>query len=154
MKETKTEFQLMIEANIAAGHKVHQPNGLPLKCIKHDGNMYEHEHGDHPTYMFPVEMEYTGPVEDIHRDDYRTIYRFCGMNAGEFTDDDVRQSLGETHALIYTDGNIALTLYECCYAMFSMDSGVGLYGRFVSKNHRLSDASLKMIREKMEKHDL
>lgn len=77
-------FDCMInEAKLNNG-KVIAPNNLPIKCIRGDGTMLEHEHADHSTYLFPIEVECKG--------------------------DHI-----ENHALIYTDGCIAISLYECCY---------------------------------------
>jgi hypothetical protein len=59
------------------------------------------------------------------------------------TNDEVRAMYGETHALIYTDGCVALTLYETCYAIWSVRSGRRLGGG--SGNYRLSEAACKKI---------
>jgi hypothetical protein len=126
-------WQCQIDSAKASGYTVHTPNGLPIRCIKGDGSMLEHEHGDHPDYKHPVEIEYYGPIDDDLRHDYE-------MMAGKApeSDDDVRSLFGETHALIYTDGYIAVTLYECCYAMWSVRDGKCLGGKFVKpETHRL-----------------
>jgi hypothetical protein len=68
------------------------PNGLPPRCITADGKLLECEDGDHPTYICPVVIEPTVARED-------------------------EEDHPQTHALIYTDGTIAVTMYECCYAM-------------------------------------
>jgi hypothetical protein len=75
--------------NRAHGGKEHLPNGLPVRSIRHDGLMLECEHGDHPDYLFPVLATYIGPTPESEY---------------EYGD--------ELHALIYTDGHVALTLYE------------------------------------------
>ena len=36
-----------VQAVIREGGRVHTPNGLPVRCIKADGTLLEHEHGDH-----------------------------------------------------------------------------------------------------------
>lgn len=99
-------WECNIELAWKEGGKVHTPNNLPIKCIKFDGTMLEHEHGDHPTYICPVEVEYTGTA-----------------NYGISPNDNLNYTHDETHALIYTDGKIALTLYECCYAMWYLRNG-------------------------------
>lgn len=42
------------------GGEIHTPNGLPISCVKADGTMLEHEHGDHKDYKFPVVVTYVG----------------------------------------------------------------------------------------------
>ena len=91
----------------AAGGKVHTPNGLPIGCIRHDNLMLECEGGDHPDYKFPATIQYIGPLDD--------------------------ESHEELHAVIYLDGSMALTLYECCYAMWSLRDGDCLGGSLWEK---------------------
>lgn len=102
------------------------PNGLPIGCIRADGTMLEHEHGDHPTYKFPVTIEYRGVVpEDFP--EWDTSY--CP----------------ELHALIYEDGYIAVTLYECCYSIWSLNNGQWVGGRFGDKDWYMTKESLEKI---------
>lgn len=118
----------MIEEAKQNGGKVHTPNNLPVGSIDRDGNMWEHEHGDHPDYKFPVDAEYCGPEEDAPH--------FVNGEGKRSTDcEEMNDSLRhETHALIYTDGHIALTLYECTYALWD---GAGLIkaGQMWKKGH-------------------
>lgn len=100
------------------GGRVHCPNGLPVRCIRHDGLMLECEHGDHPDYKFPVVAQ---------RDD---------------------GSEQDVHALIYTDGTVALTLYECCYVLWSLRDGRFLSGpQWLGKDWRLNLVSITQINE-------
>ncbi len=125
------------------GGVVITPNGLPIKCIKADGTMLEHEHGDHPDYKFPVDVDFVGEVLDGHVSDYEAI-------TGKLPDsaDDVRKSMGETHALIYSDGYIAVTIYECCYAMWNLNNGHIKYGSLWKTGEwRMAQASIDEIRE-------
>jgi len=101
-----------------AGNKVIAPNNLPLCVIRHDGVLLEHEHADHPTYLFPVMVE-------------------CG-------DPDV--SYKEEHALIWTDGLGALTIYECCYTLFQVHSGKVVYSKY-SDGSTLTRLSIEKIKE-------
>jgi hypothetical protein len=115
----------------AEGGKLITPNNLPVRCIMADGSMLEVAHGDHPDYKFPVEIEYIGPVTDALRED------LLGGEEPE-SDDKVRDMFSEVHALIYTDGTVALTMYECNYAIWSIRTGECLGGHYVSKqNNRL-----------------
>lgn len=124
------------------GGRVHCPNGLPIRSIRHDGLMLEHEHGDHPDYKFPVVIEYVGPVQPEDAEDYRMC---CGEDG---SDEQVRTFRGETHALIYSDGYIALTLYECNYAMWSLADGLIKAGQMWKKGeYRLNELSVTQIRE-------
>ena len=118
----------------------HQPNGLPIRCIKHDGMMYEHEHGDHPDYKFPVVVEYVGRLDG-------DITRYHGTFKRIPTDQEMRDSMRETHALIYDDGFVAVTLYECCYALWSLREGKCLGGNLWKGGEwKLSSDSLNKIR--------
>jgi hypothetical protein len=108
------------------GAREHLPNGLPVKCIAarsggSDANamLLEHEHGDHPDYKFPVQAEWTGPDD-------------------EWTDDP--RGKRETHALIYTDSFIAVTMHDAGYAMWLLrKGGVQVGGR--DPHWRLTAAS-------------
>ena len=99
-----------IEAAKKEGGKAHTPNGLPIACIKADGTMLEHEHGGHPDYKFVIEIEFVGERPKLPEWDH------------SYTT--------ETHALIYTDGVIAVTMYECCYATWYLNDGHNHGGRF------------------------
>lgn len=118
------------------GGKLHTPNGLPVRCITCDNVMLECEHGDHPTYMFPVEVEFTGrrePVLDEGYDPYAN----------------------ETHALIYTDGTVALTLHEAQYFLWHLTNwerpkmlgGSDAY----PVELKLTDESVEKIKQRLEK---
>lgn len=105
-----------------------RPNGLPITCIRHDNTLLEHEHADHPNYRFPVEVEFIGTRPELpERDDSYTT---------------------ETHALIYTDDSVALTLYECTYGLFSLHDGLSISGPGWKRGEwRLSEGSLAKARE-------
>lgn len=93
------------------------PNGLQMAAHRFDGWSFECEDGDHQDYLFPVVVEFVGTVPpDVHE--------------GEYAE--------EQHALIYSDGFVALTLYECCYFIWSVDSGNPLQGFMAdfSRNQR------------------
>ena len=119
----------------ANGGQTYLPNGLPVGCIRHDGNMYEHEHGDHPDYKFPVTIEFIGKKpEDLPEWDH------------SYSD--------ETHALIYCDGWVAITMYEHCYAMWYLHrnefGGGSLWGK--KGEYRIKQESLDKIRERYPTH--
>lgn len=103
----------------ANGGIVHTPNGLPITTITCDGVMMEHEHADHPDYKFPVDVEYVGVIDE---DDILDAKMLLGDDV-EPTEERVRMIRHETHALIYSDGNIALTLYEYCYFTWLLHNG-------------------------------
>lgn len=102
----------------AGGGKVITPNGLPIRCIMADGTMLECEGGDHPTYLFPVTVECPSCSEEYDM---------------------------QMHALIYTDGCVAVTIYEYCYAMWSVRDGKAWGGNLQRKTDRLSAESLAKI---------
>jgi len=102
------------------GGRVHTPNGLPINCIMHDSTMLEIADGDHPDYKWPVKAQYIGPVT---ADDREFAEHACGLSASA-TDDEVRESMGETHALLYSDEIKSVTIYECCYATWDTKTGL------------------------------
>lgn len=138
------DWTCIVESAKAAGGTVHTPNGLPICSVKHDNSMWEHEHGDHPDYKFPVVIEYVGPIGPEDADDYRNC---CGEDAPDVAK--VRDFKRETHALIYTDGSIAVTMYECCYSLWSLRDGSLLAEHLWYKTGkwRLSETSLVKIKE-------
>ena len=86
-----------------------------------------HEHEGHPTFIFPVVAEYIGervPLPELDR------------------------SYGpESHALIYTDGCVALTLYEYVYATWNARTGSLWTGSLWTKGEwRLTDESIAKIK--------
>ena len=85
---------------------MHCPNGLPVKCIRHDNLMLECEHGDHPDYIMPVVAEYTDKEEAKQYDHDTFLY------------EDSERDL----ALIYANTCIAVTMYECCYQFWHLAS--------------------------------
>ncbi len=139
-------WDCMIAEAKANGGKVICPNGLPIRSIHRDGNMYEHEHGDHPDYKFPVDVHCVGPINEADRHD-------ANMMAGrECTDEEILRIRDETHAFIYSDGHIALVMYECNYAIFSLGTGELISGPFWMKRRQwcLSAQSLQQIKEYLE----
>lgn len=134
------DWDCHIEAARKNGFKEITPNGLPISCIGH-GVMMEHPDADHPTYKFPVEAEYIGEIDNDLRSDYTLFNQVVG------TDEDVRQSQTESHALIYNDRSIAITIYECCYAMWYLRGGKLGGGSLWDKGKwRLTEQSIKNIR--------
>jgi len=128
---TTCDWACSVEAAKKRGGEIFTPNGLPIRCIKGDGTMLEHEHGDHPDYKFPVQVEYVGPPSRE------------SMNLPEW---DGSYST-ETHALIYQDGSVALTMYECCYSLWSLADGVCLGGYNDRKKWKISAESLEKIQK-------
>lgn len=93
--ENYCDWECMVALARSEGGKEIRPNGLPIKSIRHDSTMLEHEHADHPDYKFPVDCEYIGPHTD--RDEMET-----------------RQQ----HALIYCDDYVAVTVFAHCYCFW------------------------------------
>lgn len=109
-------WECSIEAAKKDGAIEHLPNDLPIKCINANGLLTECEHGDHLDYIFPVVVNYVGKPKE------RTWIDGDG-NKKPMTPAEVDDFANQTHALIYTDGSIAVTMYECCYAMWYLKSG-------------------------------
>ena len=78
-----------------------------------------HEHEDHPTFLAPVTVEYLGTETPTWDGPDGPI---------AMTPEEVRQFKYEEHALIYTDGTIAVTLFEHCYAMWNARTGSLMHG--------------------------
>jgi hypothetical protein len=104
----------MVEMTKMAGGVVYTPNNLPIRCFKANGLMLEHEHGDHPDYIFPIDIEYIAKLDELDYEDYKQI------NGEDGTPDQVRESCGETHALLYSNHSIAVTMYETCSATWML----------------------------------
>lgn len=51
------DWECHVSHSMRNGGRVYTPNGLPIRCIRNDGLMLEHEHGDHPDYKFPVVVQ-------------------------------------------------------------------------------------------------
>ena len=112
-------FECMIEEAKANGGKIICPNNLPIKVIRADNTMLEHEAADHPDYKFPITAVPKNPDEE------------------EFP-------FNEFHGVIYFDDRIVVTIYECCYWMWHRSNG-----RCLSKNdwgYVLNEESLEKIK--------
>ena len=91
-----------------------------------------HEHEGRPTFLFPVVAEYIGERGPLPEWD--------------------RSYEPESHALIYTDGCVALTLYEYVYATWSARTGEFWSGKLWRKGElRLANESLAAIKAHCEK---
>jgi hypothetical protein len=108
------EWKCYIELNKRSGGKIFTPNNLPIRCVKADGTMLEHEHGDHIDYIFPVEVEYIGPKNDERyqlTDGLGNVEMM--MRVGDSVDH-------EEHALLYANYGVAVTIYETCPAAWEL----------------------------------
>lgn len=119
-----------IKAAVAAGGKELLPNGLFIECINANNDMLEVQHGDHPDYITRLDID--------------------GENA-----DPEYPEYPQAHALIYTDGYIALTMYEASYYIWAVLTGLPLGGRYQSGNQpRLSPAAMADIQQRFKKEDM
>lgn len=129
-----------VEHAKSEGLQVVAPNGLPIVIITSDKVM-EHEHADHADYKFPVDIEYVGVVDDDYMIDFEMLSGRMG------SEDEVRRSLMETHALVYANDNVAVTMFEHCYAFWYTKSNKLVYGTLWKPNNwRLSEDSLFKVR--------
>ena len=173
--EKDSSWNARIEEALAAGAPVFRKNGLPIVCQRaFDGALLEHEHADHPDYMFPVEVEYAAekpdcfvdagldrtqkPEHDSHDLEWTgsaALCKTCGralsvaevVHLRAYAVAEVEQMTYEPHdeALIYHDRFVALTLHEHCYALYHRRGGGLLHGPTWAKDWKLSDAALKKI---------
>lgn len=115
------------------GYKEVLPNNLPVRCIT-AGKLLECEHGDHKDYKFPVRVDYkkqdavSEPDSDDPDDAWRPSY--------------------ETHALIYEDGYIAVTLSECCYYSWYLRNGECHGAKYGKDDLVLSQESIQKIKDR------
>ncbi len=124
-----TDWEKKVEGLLRqTGTRVHAPNGLPIRCVRWDGLMLEHEGAEHRDYLFPVDAESSDPPEI----DAATGNVLWWNKA--------------SHALIYTDSNVALTLCECCYHLWHLSrDGEHLSGTLHDKSWRLTAESVDKI---------
>lgn len=123
-----------------------RPTGGPVRVIRHDGVMLEHEHADHPGYLGVVTVRYCGPKAlDEHWVD-------GDGNKIPMTPEEAESFRVEEHALVFTDGHAAVTLYECCYAFWYLGSGkCAGTGLWKAGEWQLDEESLRRARELGEK---
>lgn len=135
-----------VEAAKKAGGKVIAPNGLPVRCIRHDNAMLEHEHADHPFYKFPVRAVFYKTPQEMLDSGESFWVDGNGLTIPK-TVEELEYDCVQDHALLYTDGSVALTMYECCYALFSLRDGRLMCGSLWEKGHwHLSPESLEKVR--------
>ena len=101
----------------AEGAEIKAPNGLPIRCIRHDGTLMEHEHADHPTYKFPVTVDYVGKDPDF-------ATAINGLGEKIQLEPAMAEGMNhETHGVICLDGWMVVTIYECCYYIWTLGRG-------------------------------
>ena len=106
--------------------RVEEKNG---KGFEDDDDDRACEHSDHPNFMFPVHVD------------------FVGSGEGCDTDELWRLSFGATHALVYADGCVAVTLHECCYGFWGLSDGTALQNERAlwGAEYRLDEGSIMKI---------
>jgi hypothetical protein len=102
-------YRALLEEAAEYGIVVIAPNRLPIRCVRHDGALLEHEHADHDGYIRPIEAEYTGELP---------LYLHYGKVSYK----------PKMLALLFAKGNVALTIYEWCYDIWRLDTGEHLGG--------------------------
>jgi hypothetical protein len=144
------DWHCMVEEAKVKGGRIHTPNGLPIRCIRRDYLMTECEHGDHNDYIMPVDAEYVGPEPEKH---FASWHGHGCEEPGhhDATPEEVEQQRIETHALIYTDGAVALTMHECNYALWSLKDGLVKAGNYWKKGDwRLTEKSVSQIKGRLK----
>lgn len=123
-----------------AGARVVTPNNLPISVIaaNREGGpaLLEHEHADHPEYKFPVLTTY---LERLTAD---------GAATRVFT-------VVNDHALVFSDGQMVMTLFEMRYfvGMLSLGPQLELLSNAIQRRpsdgepqYRLTPDSIDVIR--------
>jgi hypothetical protein len=104
--------------------------------------MSDHEHAGHPRFCFEV------TAECIIADPARWTWHIGDGNTKPMTAQEIESNKHESHALIYTDGHIAVTLYEHCYAMWRVSDGTIAGGSLWNKGEwRLTPESVTRIQK-------
>lgn len=134
MWECKVEFLKR------AGNLVIAPNGLEITCINADGTLLEHEHANHKDYKFPIAVEVT---DKELLQEYFEDYTIGGLLKPGTTIEDF--PFEEWHAVIYTDGSVVVTLFECSYSIWSAGDGECLGGYCERGKWKIADKSLAML---------
>lgn len=172
--ERDSSWNERIERALAEGAQVFRRNGLPIVCQRFDGALLEHEHADHPDYKFPVEVEFASerpdcfaqvgldrgkkPTHHRHGIEWTDDVAFCKtcdrpldnsevehLRAYDVAEFEAASYEPHTEALIYHDGSIAVTLYECGYIMYHRRGGAFLHGPNWAKDWKLSPDAMKKI---------
>ena len=137
--ENYCSWDCRVEKAMKSGGKIHTPNNLPIRCISGNNLMLEISHGDHPDYKFPVHIDYVGDFSVFDTVDELGRVVKCDQNL-------LNMQIHETHALIYSDEAMALTIYECCYTMWSLSTGLSFGGFNKANEWKLTAASLASIK--------
>lgn len=112
------------------GYKVVSPNNICPCSFSSNFVAREHEHAEHPDYKHPVKVTYVGE----HIPDPWMEENFGPLDL-DFWD--------QTHALLYTDGCVALTMYERNHFLWTLSTGKCLCG-ISGYEHFLIDPQLKV----------
>jgi hypothetical protein len=128
------EYDCAIDSAKKAGGKVIAPNDLPIVCIRHDHAMLEDEHATHRHYKFPVEARFHLTPQELF-DEGESFWVDGNGDKTKMSVEDLEYDCVQTHALIYKDGGVAVTLYECCYAMWHLYDGKVAGGSLWEKGH-------------------
>lgn len=102
------------------------------------------EPNQHPTFITQVDVEHVGKSKRVWLNSDGTMAFMSTDEQGQFN--------LQQHDLIYTDGDVALTLYEHCYAMWYLSDGsLGGGSLWLKGDWRLTRASIDKIRETTDK---
>lgn len=128
------DWECHVEAATKSGGKIIAPNNLPITCIKHDGTLLEHSDADNPNYKFPITVEFVGIKPEGYDD--------CNSkNYDPFSYED------QSHALLFCDRYVAVTIYECRYFMWSCHKGFlhNNMNGYKAKEWKITEKSLAEI---------
>ena len=113
-----SEWAVRVRSALEAGGTLLAPTGGEPRVIKADGTLMEHEHADHPDYKFPVKVARQSNSRPLH---------------------------WEEHAFVFSDGSVALTLFEYCYALWHLRTGRFIGGSLWNSDFFLSAESIRRI---------
>lgn len=108
-----------------------------------------HEHADHPDYKFPIEARFHKTPQKLFDEGAFFWSDGCGGKT-PMTLEEVERECIQVHALIYTDGSIALSIYEHCYALWRLRTGEVIGGSYLWDREGdwiLTPESLEKIKE-------
>ena len=117
------------EAERQGGIK-HQPNGLPIRCVDGNWDMWEHEDANHPNYICPIKV-----LDPDFKADF--------PEANEW----------QTHAMIFCDENVVITQYETCVGIYTRKNKWQASADCFWKGTSLPEETLLLIRNRLSARD-
>ncbi len=119
---------------------------MELEAIQHS-----HEHQSHPGFKCVLIAKYHKSPEELIRNG-EAVWHTGDNEEIPMTLEEATNDNTEHHALLYTDGYIALTIFEHCYALWFLDTGELYKGSiWQPKEWYLTAESIELCKKYVEK---